>query len=425
MGMYNDFLDSSFGRLLAYRSREKRKFEFWWTKTLQNKNSRRAADDQGFQTELLKKMESHGKKGPFTGPVILELQYSAKSDKSPAIHSLTKHYLDLLMAPVPGVDAGRSRILLRDDSQVQFLSCTYRANAGEDNLRLRVRRLSDFFEDLNLYGDILDGCLDDGFEWDEQRDQDESDFRDWDSLRRDEAKWVQLRGEESYKSFELLSRRDAQKELLQKRCLPLSSLIALFGSRYHRLRNDHQLKAVISNTSKMLRSAYAHPFVSANFGHRPLQKGDTKAFRDRVQTELKAYKDRFPTPFPLLTSCGVTVFYVPPVKGDKVDLDNLVRKAIIPAVHDILKPPATWAAFWRSLLHATPNDPTVVAAQERYRHVTEFHVVSYEVLCLERLEDDPVNGSVKLLLHDGEPMRTAWSLLDEALSDWEDHVEYR
>src|SRR5208283_2845979 len=103
------------------------------------------------------------------GPVILELQYSVESRQSPAIHSLTKHYLDLLMAPVPGVDAKRSRILLRDDSQVQFLSCTYSANMGEDNLRLRVRRLSDFFEDLNLYGDILHGRLDDGFELDEKR----------------------------------------------------------------------------------------------------------------------------------------------------------------------------------------------------------------------------------------------------------------
>lgn len=423
--MYNDFLESSFGRLLAYRSREKRKFEFWWTNTLQNKNSRRAADDREFQTEILEQMRRHGRKGPFTGPVILELQYSVRSQQSPAIHTLTKHYLDLLMAPVPGVDARRSRILLRDDSQVEFLSCTYRANAGEDGLRLRVRRLSDFFEDLNLYGDILHGGMDDDFELDDQEDQDESDFRDWDRLRRDKAKWVRLRGEQSYKPFELLHRRDAQKELLHRRCLPLSSLITLFGSRYHRLRNDPRSKAVVNNTSQMLRSAYAHPFVSADFGHRPLRKGDTKVFRKRVHAELRAYKDRFPTPFPLLTPCGVTVFYVPPVKGDKVDLDNLVRKAIIPAVHEILRPPATWAVFLRSLLQATPNDPIVIEAQQRYRNVTEFHVVSYEVLCLERLEDDPANGSVKLLLHDGEPMRTAWSLLDEALSDWKDHVEDR
>jgi hypothetical protein len=361
--MRSDFLDSSFGRLLAYRKREERKFEFWWLKTLRNKNSRKDPDDQEFQTELLKQMKRRGRKGPFTGPVILELQYSVESKQSPAIHSLTKHYLDLLMSPVPGVNAGRSRILLRDDSQVQFLSCTYSSTLREDSLRLRVRRLSDFFEDLNLYQDILNGSLDDDFELEERRDQDDSHFRDWDRLRRDEARWVQRRGKGAYQSFELFSRRDTQKELLERRSLPLSSLITLFGAKYHRLGDDPESKAVINSTSQMLRSAYTHPFVSADFGHCPVQTGDTKAFRDRVQTELKAYKDRFPTPFPLLTPCGVTVLYVPPNKGARVDLDNLVRKAIIPAVHDILKPPTTWNTFWHSLLEAKPDDPLVVEAQ--------------------------------------------------------------
>jgi hypothetical protein len=199
----------------------------------------------------------------------------------------------------------------------------------------------------------------------------------------------------------------------------------LFGARHHRLRNDPESKAVINSTSQMLRSAYAHPFVSANFGHRPLEAGDSEAFKKRVRAELEAYKSRFPTPFPLLIPCGVTVLYVPPVKGAKVDLDNLVRRAIIPEIHSILKPPASWGALWRSLLQATPNDPNVVASNEKYRKLTEFHVVSYEVLCLERLPDDPAVGSVKLLIHDGEPRRTAWTLLDSVLSDWKDHVRDR
>ena len=241
--MRGDFLDSSFGRLLAYRKRERRKFEFWWFEKLKNKKSRKASDDQQFQTELLKQMKIHGRKGPFTGPVILELQYSAESNKSPAIHSLTKHYLDLLMSPVPGVDAGRSRILLRDDSQVEFLSCTYSSIHREDSLRLRVRRLSDFFEDLNLYGDILHGWLDDCFELEENKDRDESHFQDWDRLRREKERWEQLRGKQAYQSFELFSRRDAQKEFLERRRLPLSSLLTVFGSRYHQLRNDLESKA--------------------------------------------------------------------------------------------------------------------------------------------------------------------------------------
>ena len=37
----------------------------------------------------------------------------------------------------------------------------------------------------------------------------------------------------------------------------------------------------------------------------------------------------------------MTIIYVPPLKAPKVDLDNLARKAIIPAVHEILEPPSS------------------------------------------------------------------------------------
>jgi hypothetical protein len=172
----------------------------------------------------------------------------------------------------------------------------------------------------------------------------------------------------------------------------------------------------------MLRSAYVHPIVSADFGHRPLKHGDTKMFRDRVQEALKDFKDRLPVLFPLLTPCGVTIFYVPPRQGGKVDLDNLVRRAIIPAVHEIFKPPVTPATFFRALEKAQPGGPNLAKSLERYRGSPEFHVASYDVLCLPRLDDDPANGSVKLILHDSEPDQTTWSSLDGVLSDWEDHV---
>ena len=126
--------------------------------------------------------------------------------------------------------------------------------------------------------------------------------------------------------FALLSRRDAQQEILKARKLPLSSLSALVGSEYHALRNDPRFKALFRDTSRMLLSAYGHQFVSADFGHRALKEGDSRLFRDRVQTELKTLKDRLPIPLPLLTPCGVTVLYIPPIAGAKVDLDNLVRK---------------------------------------------------------------------------------------------------
>lgn len=160
--MYNDFLDSAKGRLLAYRKRKKRVFEFWWSGKLQSKKSASSKLNQQFQDELVNQTKTSGRKGPFTGALMVEMQFWASSRNSPEVHSLAKHYLDLLQKPVTGVAVQRNRILFRDDSQIEFLSCSYNSRTGEDSLRLRVRRLRDFFEDLELYIDIANGRVGSG-----------------------------------------------------------------------------------------------------------------------------------------------------------------------------------------------------------------------------------------------------------------------
>jgi hypothetical protein len=64
---YNDFLDSAKGRLLAYRKRKKRVFEFWWHGKLQSKKSASAQINQQFQNELIKQVGVYRRRGPFTG----------------------------------------------------------------------------------------------------------------------------------------------------------------------------------------------------------------------------------------------------------------------------------------------------------------------------------------------------------------------
>jgi hypothetical protein len=66
-----------------------------------------------------------------------------------------------------------ARILVRDDSQIEFLSCSYDSQLDKDGLRLRVRRLSDFFEDLELYTDIANANVGSRFEFEDDRFEEE------------------------------------------------------------------------------------------------------------------------------------------------------------------------------------------------------------------------------------------------------------
>jgi Holliday junction resolvase RusA-like endonuclease len=423
--MYRDFLESGYGQALQYRKRKRRQHETWWEGSLQTKTSRKPAGDQSFQNAVLKTMERLEQRGPYKGPVFVEFQFFPAPKTPPSIQNLTKHYLDLLMAPVAGLSLKRPKLLLQDDSQVLFLSCTYAPEMLGEGLRLRIRRLSDFFADLRLYQSIQSGDL--GRRFDKNDDEfdllDDSHLDDWNDLQGNKARWKKQLGQKAYDSFELMTKRFAQEEVLKQRKIPLKAMSSLFGAKHHALRNDRLMREILSVNSAMSRYAYFHDLIAVDFGSRPLKEGDTEAFKKRVRDGLESYKKRIPLFSPLLTTVGVTIIYVPPTSGTKVDLDNLARKAIIPAVHEILQPPITSVAFWRSLKEIQPDNPDIALSIDRYKSMPPVHIVGYDILCVDRLDDDPPNGSVKLLLHAGEAMQSTLTRLQNVLDKWESEVE--
>jgi len=114
---------------------------------------------------------------------------------------------------------------------------------------------------------------------------------------------------------------------------------------------------------------------------------------------------------------------VPPLKAPKVDLDNLARKAIIPAVHEILEPPSSSIAGLRRLKVKHLDGDDIDEFIQRLKKMPPVQVAGYDILCAERLPDDPPSGSVKLLLHAGDSMRSTLTHLKNVLDEWERDVE--
>ncbi len=73
--MYRDFVDSAYGQALQYRKRRDRQFEIWWHGSLQTKGTRDSVSNLSFQKSVRKMMEDMGRKGPYKGPLFLELQF--------------------------------------------------------------------------------------------------------------------------------------------------------------------------------------------------------------------------------------------------------------------------------------------------------------------------------------------------------------
>lgn len=423
--MYRDFLESAYGQALQYRKRRDRQFEIWWNGSLQTKGTRNFESNLSFQESVLKMMKSMSRKGPYKGPLFLELQFHPPEKNAPSIQNLAKHYLDLLMSPLPCLSLNRKKLLLQDDSQIQFLSCNYAPMALEEGIRLRVHRLSDFFADLRLYKALRSGELGDrvGDEEDEI-DLFEHDHVDsWLDLQKERKEWKRRLGEEAFVAYELMMQRFAQEEALKHRRIPLHALGGLFGAKHHSRTHHPMMKDVLLANTSMSRYAYFHALTAVDMGARPLVKGDSDLFKARVREGLVAYKTKIPLFSPLLVTVGVTIIYVPPVEAPKVDLDNLARKAIIPAVHEILEPPSSSLAGLRRLKAKHPEGSDIDEFIRRVEKMPPVHVAGYDILCAERLPDDPPNGSVKLLLHAGDAMRSTLTHLKDVLDEWERDVE--
>lgn len=425
--MQENFLDSEKGRFLAYRTRQKRIFTLWWSGKLQSKRSASPEVNSQFQRDVLAAMKISGHRAPFTGPLMVDILFSAGTRNAPEVHSLAKHYLDLLHRPVTGVQVSRSRILLRDDSQIDFLSCGYDNPADEDGVYLRVRRLSDFAADLELYHDIRDDLAD--LEADVS-DRSRTDF-DGDraidtylEFRADKEEFIGRFGQRVYDSLDLLNKRQAQEAILLNRQIELASISSLLRPRFDRQRRRPEMASLLNVTAQMVRSLYEQPFMSLDFGARALKKGESKEFHQRVREALVSATKRNPLLHPLLVPCGVTVLYLPPNNAPKIDLDNLMRESIMPSVHEILQPPATPLKF---LLETQPpgGDEHFKTMIEEYRRAPKFHVTGYQVICLPRMPSDPENGNVRLVVHSGDVWTTTWEKLQSLLKKWEKSVERR
>lgn len=72
-----------------------------------------------FRQEVKKQLKEKNRR-PFKSDLILEIDYFTTQNNPPALHTLSKNYLDLLHKPMPHIDSF-SGLLFKDDSQVKIL----------------------------------------------------------------------------------------------------------------------------------------------------------------------------------------------------------------------------------------------------------------------------------------------------------------
>jgi hypothetical protein len=391
--------------------------------------------DQQFTSEVAKAIKEQGRHAPFRVPVAIRMHFHVGLERTPPqIHQLPKHYLDLLQAPIASRPPNRRPMLLQDDRLVQALFCSYSFADEKPSapfMTFEVTTLTNFIRDLELHQRLATGDFDeiDGVRELEIKHPYRSDDYE-EELRNDSIdeyrRLVRLGesgrrqyGEKLYNALLLMNKHSAQREILEWRELRPVDIATLYGPIPRRQRHDELFRPLREASAANVRLISAFGVACADLGPPAAQSGDSDRVRKKVRAALEKMRDQYPILNPLFMTVGVTLLYVRPLKAQAIDLDNLARRFVVPIVHEELKPPATSLHAIQNLKPDGVKDDWVRKGLEGLRRAHKHQITRYQVFALPRIEDDPPEGKITVLIHGGDEIDRRWSAYRNELDAWE------
>jgi len=432
-----DFWKTSKGARLQLNRRKPRQVYLDVPGSLESKAANKLPNAISFQDRVRKQMAALGRVRPFRAPVAIQIDFTPGIDRpAPAIHSLAKYYLDLLQWPAGGSAKNKSRLLLEDDRQIKALICTYWLGFDHDNpgVRLRMTTMNNFVRDLQLFRAIRLGEFADLSD-DELRLSGYADpAEDWeiDSLDdpleqlrehiRDKESFVKGTSIEAYEVHRMFLLQLFQEKFLNMREIGPEALASLLsgyvGSRTK--SQSQRLKNLLSSAQRQWQR-----LIGIDLGPSAVRPGEGSIFKEAVREKLADVRQKEKLMYPLLSTIGVTIVYVPPKNAFGIDLDNLARR-VIPFVHEELHPPST-------LAHVSKAYDAVRASSDEWAERTraelkslnrlpQYQVSRYQIFELPRSDSDPDDGNVHLIIHGGLGSLGPWHDADELIRKWEEVV---
>jgi hypothetical protein len=435
----NEFTHSARAELFAYRKRKAGRIHLHLEVDAQSKKRLNTESlDGNFVAEVAKALEEQGRHAPFRVPVAIRMHFHVGLERTPPqIHQLPKHYLDLLQTPIAARPPDRRPLLLQDDRLVEALFCSYSFADEEPSapfMTFEVTTLTSFIRDLELHRRIATGDFDDvdgvrelaikhpyglGDYEDELGDDSIDEYRRL--VRMGESGRKQY-GEKLYDALLLMNKHAAQRELLKRRELRPVDVGTLYGPMPRRRRHDELFRPISEASAATIKQISALGVACADLGPPAAQTGDSEILKGKVRAALENMRDHYPILNPLFTTVGVTLLYVRPLKAQAIDLDNLARRFVVPIVHEELKPPATSLHAIEHLKPDGDKDEWVREGLERLRRAHKHQITRYQVFSLPRIEDDPPEGKISVLIHGGDEIEERWSAYRDELDAWESVV---
>lgn len=380
-----------------------------------------------FRQEVKRQLKERNRRA-HNGDIILEIDFYTTQNNPPALHTLTKNYLDLLHKSIE--EDKFKKILFKDDSQIKILIANYHLNIygnQEPKISITAYSLTSFIKDIELTDRIYSNRFNDADDYayrryihETERDDSKFDTKDyWEDLRsleKNKEKHIDQLGQDFYDLHKHFLTRQIQEKYLQQNEISIRDLISIFQHNFSynkKYSNDKRFKQIWDITRGYI-------FFTSNFvelGNAPIHDGETKLFKNKLQQQLKGFKEKHKILFPLLQPVNVTVVFIPP-KRNILDLDNLARY-IVPFVNEIFQPPVTHLLPY----HNKYRNPFLKQEQEVMQKFPPYSIAGYQIIHIPRRIDDPDDGRIDFVLTDGLGLKSnVWRLVDNTIETWEKHL---
>jgi hypothetical protein len=389
-----------------------------------SKKSISTAEKIFFRHEVHRQLKKQNRR-VHRGDIILQIDYFTTENNPPALHTLSKNYLDLLHKQMPNIDRYNG-LLFRDDSQIKLLISNYHLNEfgnKKPHIRIVSYSLSNFYQDIELADRILNNKFEgaDGYRFSryeyensyDRLDHNSDVYQDLKDLRENKQYYIDRFGEQFFTLQEHFFTREIQERYLRVNELSIRDIISIFQAKFSynkKYSEDFRFQQLWDSSKKLI-------FLAFNFlelGNAPSHDGDTIIFKKNLQKRLMEFKNKHSTLFPLLQPICVLITFLPP-KRNVVDLDNLARY-IVPFVNEIFEPPVSFhVTYDRKYLNSILENEVKIL-----QNFPPNSISGYQLIHIPRKENDPEHGEIKFVIADGLNIyKNIWNLVDETIEKWE------
>ena len=360
------------------------------------KSAMRRQERRLFQASVLAQMKER-RRLAYRGPLVLQLRV-VTSEKNPShIHTVAKNLVDLLGRPMVDLSE-RSGLLYRDDRQISGLTVSCEHGGAEPAISIGSRSVGDFREDLEVAAqcsaayDLRERAY----------QQPPGSFYSLGELHADRARWIAAVGEANFRTMVALAQRDLQLQVLSGTGIRASDLHCFYRASALRFTSH---SSVLDQLATKREDAFTKDRFRLLLEELPERPGTSEAYRERVADALRALRLRFqPLLTPLRVPLAVEVLIKPPPPSRARalhDLDNVLRRYIIPNVVETFEPPSNygWALQRERLEHASVRSGS--ARDERLVSLprsSAVGVIRFEAWRLPRTRGDDSAGFVSVSL---------------------------